>query len=47
MLFEQKKFPDVGELAGGKIVMNCWTKMYSTAEQMLDSIDKEMLIGDR
>ena len=46
LLFKQGKFPDVGGLIGGKVVMGCWTKKYSTAEEILCALEVEMLMGN-
>lgn len=46
LLFKEGKFPDVGGLVGGKVIMGCWTKKYSSAEQILRSLEVEMLIDD-
>ena len=45
-LFSQGQFPDVTELTGEKVVMGCWMKRYSTAEEILEAIDVEMPIED-
>ena len=45
-LFSQGHFPDVAGLTGGRVVMGCWTKRYSTAEEILHAIEAEMLIED-
>ncbi|MCJ1474029.1 hypothetical protein MMC13_002687 [Lambiella insularis] len=45
-LFGQGQFPNVTELTGGKVVMGCWTKRYSTAEEILQAIEVEIPLKD-
>jgi serine/threonine protein kinase len=46
LLFRQRKFPDVGGLMGGRVVMGCWMKEYSTAEEILCALKVEMSVVD-
>ena len=45
-LFSQGQFPDVTELTGGKVVMGCWTKIFSTAEEILQAIGLDIPLED-
>lgn len=46
LLFRQRKFPDLGGLIGGKVIIGCWMKKYSTAEEILCALEAEMLMDD-
>jgi hypothetical protein len=46
VLFKQGKFPDVGGLIGGKVVIGCWMKKHSTAEEILCALEAEMPMDD-
>jgi hypothetical protein len=46
LLFRQGDFPNVGGLIGGKVVMGCWTKKYSIAEEILCALEAEMPMND-
>lgn len=41
-LFRQRKFPDVEGLFGGGIILACWTKKYTSADDVLQALDSEM-----
>jgi serine/threonine protein kinase len=42
MFFRKMQYPDVTELVGGKVIMGCWTKKFTTAEQVLDALKTQM-----
>lgn len=46
LLFGQRQYPDVTELVGGKVIMDCWTKEFTTAKQVLDALDNQIPVGD-
>lgn len=41
-LFQARKFPDVSNLSGGKVIKGCWDHQYRTAEDALRAIKSEM-----
>jgi serine/threonine protein kinase len=43
-LFRQGRYPDVTGLVGGKVVMDCWMKEFTTVAQVLDALDTQMPI---
>ena len=42
-LFRQGKFPDVEGLFGGRIILCCWTSKYTSADDVLQTLDLEMM----
>ncbi|KAI9849702.1 MAG: hypothetical protein M1837_002828 [Sclerophora amabilis] len=46
LLFSQGQYPEVAGLVGGEVIMGCWTRKYSTAQQVLDDLRKRMPIDD-
>jgi serine/threonine protein kinase len=39
---KQGRYPDVGGMIGGTIMMSCWTKQYVTADEILQALKVEM-----
>ena len=42
-LFLQQQYPCVTGLVGGKVIMGCWLKKYSSPEEILEALDGEMM----
>jgi hypothetical protein len=42
LLFSQGQYPDVDGLWGGDVMMGCWRKEFTTAEQILEALDTQM-----
>ena len=42
---KQGRYPDVGGMIGGTIMMGCWTKQYVTADEILQALKVEMREG--
>jgi len=40
--FRNQQYPDIDGLFGGTIILNCWTKEYSSADDVLHALDQEM-----
>jgi serine/threonine protein kinase len=41
-LFRKGQYPDVTELSAGQVVMGCWMKSYTTADQILSAFDGQI-----
>jgi hypothetical protein len=46
LLFGQRDFPDLGGVAGRKVILGCWMKEYTTAEEILCALEVEMSRND-
>ncbi|KAH8799642.1 kinase-like domain-containing protein [Xylogone sp. PMI_703] len=44
--FNEGKYPDVARIVGGSVIWACWTKQYSTAEEVLHALEREMPIPE-
>lgn len=42
LLFTEGKYPEVDGLWGGNVMMGCWRKEFTTAEQILEALDMQM-----
>jgi len=42
--FNQEKYPDLTRVIGGSVILACWMKQYSTAEEVLHALRREMPI---
>ena len=42
-LFCQQQYPCVDDLAGGEVMRGCWLKQYTSAEDIVEAIDREMM----
>jgi serine/threonine protein kinase len=44
--FNQEKYPDLTRVVGGSVILACWKKQYSTAEEVLHALQREMPISE-
>lgn len=45
--FNNDKYPDVTEIVGGDVILGCWTERYTSSEDVMRALEKEMPIpGD-
>lgn len=44
--FTEGRYPDVTKIIGGSVISACWTKQYSTAEEVLSALEREMLVPE-
>ncbi|ATY58862.1 kinase-like domain [Cordyceps militaris] len=42
--FNNGRYPDVTRILGGRVILACWTKQYSTADEVLRALDRELRI---
>ncbi|ESZ95772.1 kinase domain-containing protein [Sclerotinia borealis F-4128] len=42
LLFKQGMYPDVTGLVGGEVIKRCWTREFTTVQQILDALAKHM-----
>lgn len=40
--YNECEYPDLTGIAGGSVILGCWTKRYETAEEVLRALKKEM-----
>jgi serine/threonine protein kinase len=40
--FKEGLFPDVSSVSGGEVILGCWEHKYSTAQDVLNAVKKEM-----
>ncbi|EGX89741.1 Protein kinase-like domain [Cordyceps militaris CM01] len=40
--FNNENYPDVTRLVGGNVILACWKRQYSTADEVLRALDKEV-----
>ncbi|KGQ04418.1 Ribosomal protein S6 kinase alpha-6 [Beauveria bassiana D1-5] len=40
--FNDENYPDVTRLVGGSVILACWKRQYSTADEVLRALDKEV-----
>lgn len=40
--FKNQNYPDVDGLFGGRIILGCWTKMYLSADDVLQALNNEI-----
>ncbi|OAR03639.1 hypothetical protein LLEC1_00914 [Akanthomyces lecanii] len=43
--FNDENYPDVTRLVGGNVILACWKRQYSTADENLRALDKEVDIS--
>jgi len=44
--FNEGRYPDVTRIVGGSVILACWTKQYSTAEEVLRALEREVQIPE-
>ena len=44
--FNEGRYPDVTRIEGGSVILACWMKQYSTAEEVLRALEKEIPISE-
>ncbi|KAM3505585.1 hypothetical protein MY10362_002855 [Beauveria mimosiformis] len=40
--FNDENYPDVTRLVAGNVILACWKRQYSTADEVLRALDKEV-----
>jgi hypothetical protein len=44
--FNEGRYPDVTRIVGYSVILACWTKQYSTAEEVLRALEREVPIPE-